>query len=234
MTEEKREAPAYVPWKTLMSATEQMEGKLPPKIDPSVFPTYSGGTTSQLLSAFRFLGFTEADGTVHSLFRSWVDEPDRRSQIMQGILTDKYSRQLELAKQSATPRQMQTLFSEMGVRGSTLQKAVRFFIQACRFADVPIPPTWVGARTPSSASSKGNASRKRRGSTKAEAKNQTGETDTQTMEDIIEVRLESGGTVVKLSVATSLTHLSQHDREWLFATIDQVRSYQPLEGPDEE
>lgn len=234
MNEEKRgEAPAYVPWKTFLSATAQLEGELPPRIDPSVFQTYSGGTTSQLLSAFRFLGFTEADGTVRELFRSWVDAPDRRSQIMQGVLADKYSRQLELAGQSATPRQMQTLFSEMGVRGSTLQKAVRFFIQACHFADVPIPPTWVGARAPSSTSPKGNTSRKRRGSTKADAKNQTGETDTRTTGDVIEVTLESGG-IVKLSVATSLTHLSQHDREWLFATIDQVRSYQPRGGPNDE
>ena len=231
MNEEKRsEAPAYVSWKTFLSATAQMDGRLPPRIDSSVFPTYSGGTTSQLLSAFRFLGFTEDDGTVCAPFRSWVEEPEQRPQMLKAILTDKYAELLDLADQNATPMQMQAFFKETGITGSTLRKATTFFVKACEFASIDVPATW--ARAPGSPSPKAGGARKRRANTKAEDSEQVGKTTPQDEGDVDRVTLHSGGTVT-LSVATNLTRLSSKDREWLFGLIDKFRSYES-EGPDEE
>lgn len=230
MTEEKREAPAYVPWKTFMSATAQMEEGLPPKIDSSIFPTYSGGATSQLLSAFRFLGFTEDDGTVCAPFRSWVEDPEHRPQVLKAILADRYAELLDLAEQNATPMQMQAFFKETGITGSTLRKAMTFFVKACEYTGIDVPASWT--RAPGSTSAKTSATRRRRTGAKTEEANQSGKPTSHGEGDVDTVNLHSGGTVT-LAVATNLTRLSSKDREWLFDLIDKFRSYES-EGPDEE
>ena len=142
MPEEKRDAPAYVAWKTFMTATGQLEGVLPPQLDTSVFPNHAGSVKSQLLSTFRFLGFTEPDGRATESLRTWVEDQAGRPELMGVVLREKYSAVLGLAEQNATPRQMHEEFTQMGVRGSTLRKAVTFFIKACELAEIAVPASW--------------------------------------------------------------------------------------------
>ena len=141
---------------------------------------------------------------------------------MSTILAEKYSRLLKLAEENATPRQMQDVFTEMGVTGSTLRKAVTFFIKACDFAEVKVPPNW--SRLPSPTPTKGETPRKARKKAKAGATDPAGEASGQAGEDVDSLELNSGGTVT-LSVSANMMQMSPEDREWLFGLIDQFKSY---------
>ena len=232
MPEEKQDAPAYVAWKTFMTATGQLEGAVPPQLDTSVFPSHAGSVKSQLLSTFRFLGLTETDGRATESLHTWVEDPAGRPGLMGGVLRQKYPAVLALADQNATPRQMHAEFAKMGVSGSTLRKAVTFFIKACELAEIEVPSSW--KRTGSVVASPTKGETPRRAKRKAQVGPERGDSTARDTgpTDGDSVTLRSGGTVT-LSVNQSMLHLTSEDRRWLFELIDHFRSYPSSDEGDE-
>lgn len=224
MTEERHEAPAYVPWKTFMTATEQLGSGLPPRLDASVFQTHSGSTRNWILATFRFLGLTEANGTVRPALRSWVEDSESRPEAMKAILHEKYPDLLSLAQQNATPKQMRDAFTEMGLSGSTHRKAITFFLKACDFSGIQVPESWKKANSTASTAAKSTGSRRRRAAPKTEPQPSADGSSEERSGDADSVQLESGGTIT-LSVDANMMRMSQKDREWLFALIDKFQSY---------
>ena len=137
------------------------------------------------------------------------------------ILAEKYPRLLKLAEENATPKQMQDVFSEMNVKGSTLRKAVTFFVKACEFAEVKVPPNW--ARMPA-APPRTDGQRRARRQPKEQGVSQPSTPQSQGNADIDTKTLVGGGTVT-LSVETNMVRLTPEDRDWLFKLIDHFRSY---------
>ena len=152
---------------------------------------------------------------------------------MRAALEAKYSDLLELANANGTPKQMQDAFSDMSVRGDTLRKAAGFFLHACAFADVEVPPTWVPPRATNANSSKRGTIRKRQPRATAEPQDNKNGASTQDAADTDTMTLESGGTVT-LSVATNMVRLTPDDRDWLFRLIDHFRSYQGNQDGEDE
>src|ERR1700679_2279475 len=52
---------AYAPFKTFLNSLEGFRGTVPGEINRSVWPSFSGGTVSQLITTFRFLGLIDED-----------------------------------------------------------------------------------------------------------------------------------------------------------------------------
>lgn len=227
MTTERKAVAAYIPHKTLMTATEVLEQGLPRRLDRSAFPSFSGSMQSWLLSSFTFLGFTDENGYVQPLLDEWVARPENRKELMGRILREKYGEVVRLAREHGTPQQLRDEIEKLGVSGTTTQRAVRFFISSAEFAGIDLPPSWKKARF-----AVGSARRRKSNNIP------TREADQEEGDDLDEsgqgetVSLASGGTVT-LTVNANLLRLTPPDRAWLFGLIDKFQSYDVLEGLDE-
>ncbi len=235
MAEDKKDVAAYIPWKTLLTATEVLEQGLPRRLDPSVFPQFSGSIKSWTLSAFRFFGFIDAQGIVQPRLKAWVHESEQRPALMKEILLEKYPRVVALAAENGTVYQLKEAIGELGVSGTTLQKAMAFFIKASEFAQVPLPAAWkqarlsVGPRRPV---------RKAPASESLPRANGAGPSGEGTPSSTTKtVSLESGGTVTLTILANPWT-TSGEDRDWLFGLVDQLNAYESgvtdLDGEEDE
>ena len=230
VAQQKPPVAAYIPFKTLEGVTETLEQEgVPPRIDRSMFPTFSGSVQSWVLSAFEFLGFTDADGIVQPRLRRWIDESDTRPSIMREIIGEKYAPVVALADRKGTPQQMREEIEKLGVSGTTSQKAVRFYLAASEFAGMPVPATWKKARV-----SVGTGKRRRR-RTRTDGAPEETEPEPEKAPDTgpgSTVALGEAGTVT-LKTDINLMALEAGDRDWLFRLIDHFHSYESSEEPGE-
>ncbi len=226
MAETKRAA-AYIPWNSLLTATEVLEQGLPKRLDRSVFPSFSGSMKSWVLSAFAFLDFTDENGNVTPRLEEWVKSQEAgRKEIMRAIVESKYKALLDLADEPGTPDQFKKEMEKLGVSGGTTQRAVRFFLAAAKFAGIDIPESWKKKKK-SKVSVSGSGSRRRRHRNDAGASDPDGDGDgdggaPDAAGDTI--TLECGSTVT-LTVALNPLTLSEADRMWLFGLIDEFKSH---------
>lgn len=225
-TESKTAAAAYIPWKSLITSTQVLEQGLPRRLDRSVFTTFSGSMRSWLISAYYFLGFIDSAGNVQESLREWVGNADKRPQMMLAILRAKYPALMTLAAEPGTPQQMQKAFEVLGVTGTTAQRSIKFFIDACDFAGVPVPASWKKVRLSfkSTRSSQARRGSGITGNAGRAAKQEKDDDDDEPRGPGETVHLRSGGKVTMI-IDANLMRLSSADRDWLFGLIDQFQQY---------
>ncbi len=117
--------------------------ELPGRIDASVLKNMSGGGQSQLLIALRFFDLVmgEEDASTERLSQVVrMGENEMRSWLAEAIEA-RYGTAMELSRRSGTGKQLGELFeTEFGYRGSTRDKAIRFFLQAAQYCEVSVSP----------------------------------------------------------------------------------------------
>ena len=152
-------AAAYVPWKTFLTSIEALMQGLPPRLDRSMWPSLSGGVQSHVLSAFRFMGFVDAEGNVQQALRDIVaafkanDDAERKT-LFRRLLETRYAKVVALASQNGSNQALRdTMRAEYNVSGTTLDRAARFYLDAAEYSGVVVSPHW---------SRKGATSNKRR------------------------------------------------------------------------
>ena len=132
----------YAVWKTLQNTVEKMgkEGSIPGRIDRSYLSNLPGSAQSELQTAMKSLGLVDEQFHPTDLLERLVENEDERPTIVKEMLTDRYAAVLALSP-SATQAQLEEEFRQkLGVSGSTLRKAVRFFLNAAKYADIPLSP----------------------------------------------------------------------------------------------
>jgi hypothetical protein len=144
--------PPYVSWATLNGLLTKLgNGTMPPRIDKGYLDNYSGGTQASLLATLRAFGLIKADGTVEPALRQIATDEDERKSYMRSVLEDKYAEQTALAKQNATSLQLEETFRKYKFQGSTLRKAIVFYLELSKYAEAPLSPHFKPPRqTPSS------------------------------------------------------------------------------------
>lgn len=225
---EQTRAPVYIPFKTFLTAVESLEQGLPPTLDRSVWSSFSGGTQSQTLGAFKFLGLIRENGKVEQILERLVDaKGNERKVVLCEIIELQYADTIQLAENNASFQQLQDYFRRYGVTAGTLERVVRFFLDACEYAGVKHSPLWAKAkktfrRTPKNdeAPSRAKPAKKKPPKGEGEAKFQ-----------VRTVQLRSGGTI-SLSLSVDLMALSREDREWLFNIIDQLNEYEKVKDTE--
>ena len=148
-TDSKRAVAAYVPFKTFRTAIETLGQGMPSKLDRSAWPSFSGITQSETLTAFKFLGLVDADGFVQPILRELAvekEESEAYKAALGTILQSRYPDVVKAAKDNATISQLQEVMRGHGVSGTTLDKAIRFWTEAAKFTGIPYPATWAKAR----------------------------------------------------------------------------------------
>jgi hypothetical protein len=131
--------PPYIAWKTLLNLIERLETDMPPQIDKT-FLKGSNQLNAQTMNALKSLGLVGDDGTVTQSLIDLVDAGVNRPKVVGEMLGRFYAEPVRLGTVNATPKQLDDAFALYGVSGSTLRKAVSFFIKAATYAEVPLSP----------------------------------------------------------------------------------------------
>jgi len=134
--------PVYVPYATFLSAIDALKRDGIPgtgKIDKSLWDSQSGAIQGQLLLAFRFLGLIDEHNRVLPALPPLVEAgPDERKPIIKKLIEASYAKLLTLDLNTISQGQLDEALRGYGVGGSTLARAVRFFVKACQETGIPI------------------------------------------------------------------------------------------------
>lgn len=228
---EQAEARRYVPYvsfATLQNLMTRMaeEGAPPDRVDRSYLSGMSGGYQAQVLGALRALGLIDSDSQPTAELHTIAAGIDREfPAFMQRQISRLYPEANALTR--GTAGQLQQTFKEQyGISGSTVQGAIRFYLEACRFAGVEVSPhfkapTRAGSASPSRRTPPMQAPNRVGGSRKAPA---TIVAPTTSNSNTERVELISGGNLV-LTMTLDLFALNAADREFVFDLIDRVKGY---------
>jgi hypothetical protein len=237
-----RRTPPYVSFTALKKLLNRMAGEAgpPARVDRSYLTGMSGGYQAQILSALRSLNLIDRDGTPSPELKQLTADLDAELPgFMQRKVVEIYPEADALAKGNGSSGQLEESFrSVFGVSGSTLESAIRFYLDASQFAGVPVsahfkPP----ARSrPRVKRTKGNTSAKSALSSPAEPSEapRMGHMPSSTQR----VDLGSGGSLV-VTATLDLFSLNDEDRTFVFEIVDKVRAYAvkrtpaPVDSPTE-
>lgn len=135
------EKPPYLSLTTLHNFLDRWgDGPIPPRIDKSALDTYSGGTQALLMSTLRLMGYVDREGVVLPALREAVRDTDARRAHLNDWARHFYAEQLELAEQNATAQMLHESFAGHGYTGSTLRKAVVFYLSLADYLGLPNSP----------------------------------------------------------------------------------------------
>ncbi len=144
---EQERAPVYIPFKTFLTAVETLEQGLPDPLDRSVWPSWSGGIQSQTLGAFKFLGLIDEKGHVQPSLHKLVDaKGEQRKIVLKEIIEEKYKEAVKLGEGNSTFQQLQDFFRQYGVESGTLERVIRFFLDACEYTGSKCSVHWAKAK----------------------------------------------------------------------------------------
>jgi hypothetical protein len=134
-------APPYVSFTTLRNAIERMEseGDVPAQVDRSYLSNLPWSAQNEFMAACRSLGLVDANDAPTDLLKELVHKPDIRKELMRSLVEARYPGPLKLGK-NATSQQLENEFKKFDVTGSTLQKAIRFFLHAAQYAEITLSP----------------------------------------------------------------------------------------------
>lgn len=226
----------YVSFRTFLGVLDALRSDMPKRIDRSVFPSFSGSAQSQLIGALRFLGLIDEEGITQPIFDRLVHDEAHRAEILREILEERYAPILEMDLTKATPKQLQeAMQSHYSFRGSTLEKAVSFFLQASVYAGIPVSARLsnrVRGRSGGQALRRTKANRIRSSVGRAAERDTVSASSVprsqgpQSMRGATKtVSLRSGGTLTLIAEVDVMV-LDEIDRQFMFSLIDRLREYE--------
>lgn len=137
---DKKPSPAYVPFRTFLNALDTLQHGVPSIIDRTVWPTFSGLYQSQTLGTFRFLGLIDAEGKPTPDLQKLVEDKDNRQIHLRKVLERSYASLVKKDLTKMTPASFNAAVEEYGATGDTHRKVVSFFLQAAKYAGLPLSP----------------------------------------------------------------------------------------------
>jgi hypothetical protein len=151
--ESQKAVPVYLSFKTLQTAVQSLRSHgLPNVFDRTAFGSRSGAEQTQILSAFKFLGFIDETNRTLSPLRNLVGVAEGSAEEkahLATLLKERYANVVALNLESATPAQLEKAIADYGASGSTKERSVRFFIKAAEHAGIKLSPR-LTARKPRS------------------------------------------------------------------------------------
>ena len=135
-------APPYVSFLTFNTLLDWLRdlGTIPSQFDRSFWSQkFSGSSGAQLMTGLRFLGLLDSDEPQERLeLLAMAREGERKAQLAQ-LLRDAYGADFVDGLPRMTPKMVADRIASLGATGATQRKAVSFFVNAAKAADVPMP-----------------------------------------------------------------------------------------------
>lgn len=244
MEEEGRSStvPPYVSFASFLSLLDWLKNDgVPAQLDRSAWDRkFSGSVGSQLMTALRYLKLLDGETPTSRLEKLASAEEGVRKELLKALLEEAYPTLFggfELAR--ATPKMVDEAFSKDGGSANTRRKAVAFFVNVCKFADVPLSsqvrnlarnrPAGSGTRT-----RKESNNRQESDSTNGRADaSQQPVADQKASQSLRTLALSSGGSLT-LTLDVNLFDLSRNDREFVMELVDRVQDYDTGDGKEED
>jgi hypothetical protein len=141
---DKTNSPAYGSFRTLITFLNDIRegGGVPQHIDRNMMAKFSGSAKAELMSGLRFLGLIDGDGRPSNGFeRLTMASDEDRKQVLDEILRTPYAfvfeaPNVDLAR--ASSQQVADLFRAQSISGSTLARAMTFFLAASKEAGIKV------------------------------------------------------------------------------------------------
>ena len=133
-------APPYISFNTFRTLLDWLKSEgVPLLFDRSFWHAkFSGGTGTQLVAALRFLGLLDGDRPLPDLESMATASVDERRFILAVVLKDSYSVVPFDELDRATPAMLRAWFRAYPIDGHTTRKAISFFINAAKEAELPM------------------------------------------------------------------------------------------------
>jgi len=219
----KKAPAAYVPFRTFLSSVEALEHGVPRKLDRTIWRSQSGVVQSQIMMAFRFFNLVDEDDRPTQALQRLVAHPEQRQEHVKALLHYAYHDIIEHDLTKMTPKLLEEAMDGYGVSGDTKRRAISFFLQAAKYADLPMHPLLLGHTR--------NMTGTRRKRKKAGDEG-NGDSHVEPLSDIPAppagqlrtVDLHSGGSL-SLVIDVDVFSMSTEDREFVFGLIDKLKQY---------
>ena len=210
-------AAPYLPWKTFLGSLEPFTQGIPPRIDRELW-RQSGLMQGLIMGSYRFFGLIDDSDRPTAILTNIVTKPEQRAAIVRDLLKAGYPEIMAHDLTTMTLPILQDLIEKQNVSGETRKKAITFFLQAAKYAGLPLS-TFIKVRSTS-------GTRRRRQRNNGDATEilmvQPPPAKQEGTEKVIE--LTSGGTV-SLKVSVDILSISESDRKFVFDLIDKVNNY---------
>ena len=139
-TETKKiDTPPYVAFSTFINFIKGLEESgVPSRIDKSLLRNMSGANQSALISALKWFDLIDDVGMHGKRLEDFVGAGDDRAAMLRAMLPNAYAFMANgvINLERATGAQLEEQFRAYGVTGSTIVKAMAFFIAACKEAGI--------------------------------------------------------------------------------------------------
>lgn len=165
-TQEKTLTPAIISYGALINFLDKLRehGDVPTRIDRTLMPSASGSQVFALLGALKFLQLIDDSGRPNEAFRRLVLASDEeRKPMISELMRERYDflfNDPHFHLDKATSGLMAEKFRDLDISGSTVTKAVSFFLAAAKEGGIKVsphvkpPPAPIRAGTPGKKSSK--------------------------------------------------------------------------------
>lgn len=144
MATDKAATPAYGSFKSLTTFFDARrdDGHITTVVDRSLMSNFNGSTANELLATLKFLRMISESGKPLESYEKYVAASDaERKTMLAEILRDAYPfvfANKEFNVERETSARMAELFRQQGISGSTLSRAVSFFLAAAKEAGIKV------------------------------------------------------------------------------------------------
>jgi hypothetical protein len=141
----RKHLPPYVSYRTFHNFIQQLQTRMPSRIDRSYWgDLLSGSTGTQLMAAMRFLNLVDANGKPMDSLKAFVAaRSDQRARLLQEMASNSFDFVLKssLDLESATYAQLQEVFhNTFQLTDDVSRKCVKFFIAMSNDAGMAVSP----------------------------------------------------------------------------------------------
>lgn len=139
----KQVSPAYIGYAFLVSFINGLrDTSIPPQIDRTVMPKASGSQVSSTVGSLKFLKLLDANSKPTTAMKQMVEASDeQRPSILKTLLENAYPflfNDADFNLENATGQMMANKFRLQGITGTTLSKAIAFFLAAAKAAEIKV------------------------------------------------------------------------------------------------
>lgn len=216
MPEETKSVAPYLPWKTFLNSLEPFAQGIPPRIDRGLW-RQSGLVQGLIMGSYRFFGLIDGNDKPTTILQRIVQNKNERPSVVAELLKSSYPEIMAHDLSTMTMAILEELIGKHNVSGTTKKKAITFFLQAAKYAGLPLS-TFIQVRSTS-----GPRRRRARNDDGPEERTVV-EWKTTGSEKVVE--LNSGGTVT-LRVSVDFLSLNEADRKFVFDLVDRLGNYSP-------
>lgn len=138
--------PAYCSFKSFNSFFDarREDGHVTDVVDRSLMTNFAGSTAGELLSALKYLGMISDKGAPSERYRGYVlADNEARVPMLAAAMRESYDFLFNAPNfniERATSQQVAELFRGQGINGSTLSRAIIFFLAAVKQANIKVSP----------------------------------------------------------------------------------------------